>query len=266
MAVLSINGINAGALIAAGDEPKGERRDIGEMSQATDGTLSITRQARKRDLRFKSVPITRSDADAWESLIIGEGEVWSFDSSLYGSKGLGPSANVGCTQQTNTSKFGTGRLHVPDTTGSISFPAASNIFGKSTDWSVGVYRSTDGAFSWAHTFVRSDGAKWIDGVRNDGASTTWLSVTSGVVTIENTGFASFLCDDLVILPFKVLDAWPPLIYARAAAYPPAPYVDLTGDWVTEQSARRALGMAAATMIKTASTGSRVRLDVEFKAK
>lgn len=269
MTVLSINGINAGAFLAVSQEPKGGRRDIGNEGQGSDGSMRITRQTRKRDLSALSVPLSVTDANVWESLIIGEGDVWSFDTSLYSSKGLGPSAMVGgvnTTQQTASSKFGTGRLQVADTSGSISYPAAINLFGNTANWTVCVWRSIDGAFSWQHYVVRSDGAKWADGVRDDATSTTWLSVSSGVVTITNTLFFTNLYDDLIVLPFKVLDAWPPQIYARATAYPPTPYLDLTGDMITEQTTRRVLGSASDTIMKTSASTMKAKLAVEFKAK
>lgn len=267
MPVLSINGINAGALIATIEEPKGGRRDIGEEAQGSDGSLRITRQTRKRDLTIKSVPLSTADALAWESLCIGEGEVWSFDSSVYGSKGLGPAAatGTGYTHQIATSKFGVGRLRVNDTSGNISFPgAATNLFGRTSDWAVCVWYSADGV-TWTHYVVRSDGAKWVDAVRNDAASTTWLSVSSGTVSLNNTNFFSYLFDDLIVFPFLILNAWPAQIFARTTAYPPTPYVDLTGDMVTEQATRRVLGAVTDTTMKTASA-LKTKLSIEFKAK
>lgn len=265
MAVLSVNQINVGALIAAGDAPRVEVRDIGNEAQGADGTWRVTRSARKRDLKFKTVPLTAADALAWASLFAGEGESWSFDFSLYGSKGLGPSANVGCTVPGGSSKFGAGKLSVPATSGSITYAAAINSFGSTTDWTVGVWRSTDSGATWSHYLVRSDGAKWLNGARNDGTSTTWLTVSAGSVTIANTSGSAVLYDDLVVLPYKSVTAWGPTLGTATAAFSSLPLLNVAGDIVTEQATRLMLGKVTETVLKTGA-GVRVGLEVELKAR
>jgi hypothetical protein len=118
---LALNGINLGAMMSAIDAPKATTREIGDTSEAADGTTVITRLTKKIDLAFGSVPLSHADLHAWKSLISGEGEVWPFDSSLYGSKGTGPSASVGATQSAGSAKFGAGKLSLAATTGSITY-------------------------------------------------------------------------------------------------------------------------------------------------
>lgn len=263
MTVLSVNKINIGSIVATAEEPKGERREVGDTAQSTNGALRLTRQALKRNLVLRTVPLTIATAYAWECLLTGEGEVWSFDSSLYGSKGTGPSANVGCTAPASSPKYGAGRLSVPATTGSISYPFASS-YGSTADWTVLVWRSTNGGSSWTHHVIRSDGSKWVNGVTSV-AATTWLSVSSGTATIANTTGSAVEYDDLVVLPFAVPDAWPADVYAAGAAFPPLPYIDITGDLVPEQAARRVLGSVSESIVKTAA-GVRVKLSVDLKAR
>lgn len=266
MPVLKINSINVGTIIAVLEEPKGTRRDIGDNTQATDGSMRITRQTRKRDLKFKTIQLSLNDSYVWESFITGEGEVWSFDTTLYGSKGLGPSASVLATIVAGSTKFGAGMLNLAATTGSISYAAAINSFGTASLWSVSVYRSTNAGVAWTHYIVRSDGAKWVDGARNDAASTTWLSVSgAGTVTIANTTGGAVQYDDLIVFPFKVLDTWPAIIFARTTAYPPLPYLDLDGDFIPEQTTRRVLGSVDESTMRVAS-GSKSTLNIELKAK
>lgn len=259
---LSIAGINLGVLMAAGDEPKVSLRDVGESSVAVDGTTSVTRNARKVDTTFKSVPVSVSDAHAWRSLLSGEGEVWSFDSSLYGSKGSGPTASTNVTQSAGSSKYGAGKLSVGATTGTITYGgAAANPWGKSSEWTVSVWRN---AGSWEHYVVRSDGAKWVDGVRNDAASTTWLSVSSGNVTIANSTGSAVVYDDLVVMPFKCLDDWPAQIFAAGATFGGPPALPLTGELVTEQTSRTVLGAVETSAVMRVAAGLRVTLDVELR--
>ena len=263
MSIITVNGINIGSIMAAGDDPKVEWRDIGSESVATDGTTRLTRQTRKRDVKFKTIPLTQADAYAWTCLFTGEGETWSFDASLYGSKGTGPSTNVGCTVEISTPKFGVGRLNVPATTGVIAYTAAVNSFGSSSKWAVLVWRSTDAGATWTQYVVRSDGAKWVNGTRNDAASTTWLSVASGVVTITNTTGSAVKYDDLVVLPFELMTTWPASL--GAAAFSPLPFVDLAGDVVDEQASRRVFAKVSESLVKVAGSIRR-KLDVDFKAK
>lgn len=272
MSVLTINEIVLGAIIAAGEEPKGGRRDGGGEAVATDGTTRITRSSRKRDLKFRSTFLTEADAHAWESLLIGEGEVWSFDATLYGSKGMGPSASSGATIVAGSAKFGAGKLNLAATTGTItySFPAVNMFSSSVVNWSLEVWRSTDAGASWTNYFVRGTGAtqsaKWVDGVRNDAAVTTWLTVgADGAVTIANTTGAAVQYDDLVILPYWVLDAWPPVLGVATRAWPPLPYLDAAGTWVTEQPRRRVLGQVEDSRAKVAGLKT-VRLEVELKAR
>lgn len=271
MPLLAINGITVSSIMAI-EDPTGERRDIGDESMGADGTLRITRQTRKRDLKFKTIPLSISDAHAWESLFIGEGEVWTFDSSLYGSKGLGPSSSTLATIVAGSTKFGAGKLELGATTGSISFnfPAVNMYNSSQILWTVSVWRSTDSGVTWTSYVVRgtdaAQDAKWVDGVRNDAASTTWLSVAAdGKVTISNTTAGAVQYDDLVVLPYWVLVTWPPQFYS--SAFSSLPYVTASGSMITEQAFRTVIGSVAETIVKTAgASGFKSHLSVELRAK
>lgn len=276
MAFLSVNKINVGGIIASSEDPKGARRNVGGEAQGSDGSTRITRQTRKRDLKLGTIPLSASDALAWESLFIGEGEVWSFDGTLYSSKGLGPSANTGCTATVSgTMKFGIGKLNVPATTGTITFSSpAVNIYQSSdVNWTVEVWRSTDSGATWTNYIVRGTGAtqsaKWVDGVRNDAATTTWMSMSSGgALTIANVSGSAVQYDDLTVLPYWVLDTWPPQLGVSTTAWPPLPYLDIRGTAITEQPARRVFGEVDETVLRTAGAAgsSRVKLSIDLKAR
>lgn len=261
---LAINGLNLGALILAGSEPKETTRDVGERTEAADGTTRVTRLARKNDLTFKSVPLTHAEAHAWKCLLTGEGETWAFDASLYGSKGTGPSTATDTAQSAGSSKYGAGKLSVGATTGTITYSSVTlNGWGGSGAWTVMVWRFEA---AWVHYVVRSDGAKWVDGVRNDAASTTWLSVASTNVTIANTTASAVLYDDLVVLPFAMLDAWPAQIVAAGVAYGSTPFLWATGDIVTEKTAREVCGQVEESSYMLAGKGVLKSLNVELMAR
>lgn len=266
---LLANGIELAVIAAIATAPKGARRDIGDQGGAVDGTMRLTQQTRKRDIAFSTIPLTQSDAFAWESYLSGEGHVWSFDANVYSSKGLGPSSSSGATVMTGSgSKFGTGALFINISTGTITFTGALlNTFKATPAWTVGVWRFDDGTDSdFHHYMVRSDGAKWKDGVRNDGTGTAWLTVSGANVTLTAGGFVDpVLYSDLVCLPFKVLDGWPTVFGTSTAAFGPRPYTDLTGKMVPEQTSRRSLCTVAENLVES-SGGTMSRLDVAFVAR
>lgn len=273
MAWLALNGMNVGAIASVGDAPKGDRRDIGEMGPAGDGSMRVTRQTRKRDLKFSTVPLTGALALAWESLIVGEGETWSFDTSEYGSKGGGPAAGGVYTLGGAAAKYGAGGLRLPATTGLIRYPATLyNLAAVIQGWTVMVWRQET---PFQHYIVRSDGAKWLNGISNPISTSSWLTVNTGGVPdgvqLANTSGLAVDYDELVILPYVIPDAWAPLMYAaHAAPWSALPFLNATGLVVTEQTTRRVLGTCSESiLVATPKGGVRQpdmrRLEVDLKA-
>jgi hypothetical protein len=251
---LAISGLDLSAIAATVSDPKADRRDVGIQAPANDGSMRATRINRKHDLSVVSIPLSGSDAFAWENLLVGEGHHFAFDASLYSSKGLGPSSSSGATQVAGTPKYGAGVLRLAATTGTITYPAAANSSGGTPSWTVMVWRFETAV--WHHYVVTSAGHKWFDGVRADGTSTTWLSVGSGNVTIANTGGASQDYDDLVVLPVAVLDAWPPLFFALGAAFSDLPYLTVAGSLVLEAATRKMIGKCTvAKVLRANPTGA-----------
>lgn len=235
MSYIKLNGVDIDAIVATAENPSDELRDIGVSEPAADGTMYVTRTARKFDNKFKSIPLSLSDALIWTMFLTGEGEVWNFDSSLYGCKGTGPSANTGGSQTAGSSKYGAGKLSLTGAGGIAWAAVAVNSWGKTGSWTICVWRNSGSGFT--HYVVNSSGQKWVDGVRNDAASTTWLSVGGdGTVTISNTS-GTITYDDLVVVPYVMPTAWPPQVYAAAVAYSTLPYLEMTGDFVAEQTSR-----------------------------
>jgi hypothetical protein len=245
MAFLTINGIEIPVREGTLDETI---REIGATTPAFDGTMRRTRQAVKHDLEFKTTPLEATEAYAWDSLIRGLGHHWSFDSSLYSSKGLGPDAGYVATQSGAGGKF-TGRLSVTATTGTITF---SNAWSGGA-WTYMVWRFESGA--WHHYTADSTGRKWLDGVRNDAAVTTWASLPSGTITLANTTGSAVLYDDLVVVPYLLPTTWPPIFGVAAVAFSDLSRLTLAGDALPEATSRTVQGDASATFVKAVIGGS-----------
>lgn len=271
MSILLVDGLNLAAIMATADTPRGPRRDIGDSGAANDGSLRVTRQTRKRDLSFKSIPLSDADAHVWESLLIGEGEAFSWDSTFYGSKGTGVNTVLfdGVTLESSTPspKFGAKYARWNNLDNRVDYDGVfTNLFGRTSEWSwmVWLYESA----VWKHYMFRSDAAIWVNGVRNDSATFPLIIDTTGgtlQLRAPDPLPAAVNLDDLVTFPFKVLDSWPAIFAARTSAFPPLPYLDLTGDQITEQTARRVKGDVDDEISKTAA-GVRHALQVELRAK
>lgn len=233
MAWCATNGIDLSSIAATMSDPKGARRDIGEIVPASDGTMRATRQVRKHDLSFQSIPLSGSDARAWEALLAGEGQVWSFDSSYYGSKGtlLNPSNPAGTSVQSTTKKFGAKALKI-NTAGDLVGNTIAIDIGGSESWTLACWWKQN-TNPWHHIVRRSDGAKWLDGARNDAAADPFNIGGGG-------GFLTLLCatgpdyfDDFVAMPGLWPSTWPTLVYANGFAFSPLPYLNFSGDLVPE---------------------------------
>lgn len=255
MAMLLVNNVE----FPIHGEPSTAVREVGHTAQAFDGSIRKTRQALMRDLVAASTLMSAATAFAWEQLINGVGEFWSFDSHLYGSKGQGPSVSSGCT-------IGANGLHGSRVAiGSGSVLTYPGVYESS--YSVLVWRNAAaaaGAGNWASYLVRSDGAKWVDGVRNDAASTSWLTSTAGAVSLAGDGAARWY-DELTVLPFLVPDAWPPSLHglnALALAFSPLPKLYLFGTAVLEGGVRTVVGKTERGTFVQAGTPM-VRVEAAF---
>lgn len=237
MSWLTINGIELSGIVAL-DSPEGPRRDIGGAREAASGRSSLTRQARKRDLRFETVPLSGGDAFAWEALLTGAGHVWSFDVSRYSSKGVGPSFSDGTLESTSPApKYGAKYLRlVVDATLEYALGAAFAA------WTASMWVfNANAENAWTHYVVRSDGAKWVNGVRSDSyALSVNFTGSDGLFTVVGPDPGPANVDDLVICPGLWVDDWPAQIFAAGRAFGAAPYLTAAGLLVPEAATRQML--------------------------
>jgi hypothetical protein len=256
MSWLAISGIDLSSIIALGEEPKADRRDIGDVTDANDGSKRATRTARKYDFSGRSIPLSKADAFAWESLITGAGNVWRFDSTFkfYSSKGIAAIASdtnpLDTFVQSSVKKFAS----AVETPGGESFTTAGlgivgSIFTQSVWCRVGA-----GAFH--HYVLRGDGAIWVDGVRNDAANTP-LQVAGSEAFLDASliGGGTQYFEDWVVTPYLWPVSWPPLVYANNALFSLLPYLTCAGDLVPEAATRKMIGKCAVSGIIKANPGS-----------
>lgn len=173
------------------------RRDVGGMSVAYSGTPRLSRIAIKRDLEFETVPIAQQEADAWASLLSGDGFGLPFDSNAYTSKGEPPASNAGSWAPVVSGLFPglVGNVGTGDGYGDVTW---NNLPTNYLTWSAIMWRSTfcGSAITslgapFEHWIVRSDGKVYRNGVQ---ASTTgvigvapnqtWFTFSSGTMHLN----------------------------------------------------------------------------------
>lgn len=204
-AFLRLNGI---ALPVQHDAAElGAPLELGGEARAVDGAPLWSRRVTKQPWSFTTPWLSAADALAFRTLLTGRGvQVLSFETnSLYTKKGLAPaSAGADFTVSASNPKFGTYRAASAATATNL---ATWSVFSSTSAWTVALWDSTDGGATWVRYVVRSDGAKWVAGARNDAAVTTFMGVASGVLTLGINGAAHGF-DDVVCLPFLAPTDWP----------------------------------------------------------
>ncbi len=228
MSVLVINGI---PLDIKRESLASTPEMVGEGGRAASGAWRNHRRYTKQAWDFSLSHMPQLEARAWAAMLRGDHHVWNFNTSLYSSKGQKPTAGYTATVGV-TGKYGAGYLSVPAAS-SISWAlgVGGGTGGSPLAWSVGVWRKESSVYH--HYWVNSSGQKWLDGVRADGTTTTFLTVSSaGVVTL--TGAASLTdFDELIVFPVEVPTTWPPLLYAFNSSYalPLSPRLEAYGDLI-----------------------------------
>lgn len=230
MPLLAINGLECPVRVGSLRRPPPE--EIGVTDRAESGTLRTHRRNKKRRFEFAITTVKQVEALAWEALIRGDGQVWSFDANLYSSKGLAPSAGYSAVLQAG-GKYGANCLRITAGT-TTNFPVGLDAGDRPPNWTVAVWRNESAV--WKHYVVNSLAQKWVDGVRNDAASTTFLAVSSaGTVSLTGaTGLTDF--DDLVCFPSVMPTTWPPILYATNRAFPSMPNLEVYGDLIPGSTA------------------------------
>lgn len=203
MAFLTLNGITV--QVADGSFKKDVDVVGGGRERALSGALRSTFIANKRKWSGATAPLPPAEAEAWRRLLLGECDAVGWDANLYSGRGLPPAVSTGAARSSTAPvKFGL-YLSVGTT------PVVYN-FALGAVWSYSVWRNNAGA--WQHYIVRSDGAKWFAGGRNDATVAPLAVDGTGNVTLP----ASQKYDELVVFPFLVPDAWAVPLFTATAPF------------------------------------------------
>lgn len=171
------------------------RSSFGRLESSYLGRPTRGHRAHGRAISFAALYLEQEDADTLEGLLEGRGWHFPFDVDAHSDNGIGPDSGTWSIlprPPVSDGVFGGGYLVVSaTTTWDLTLPEVFTVL---------FWRDVDAVAE--HVAVRSDGAKWIDGVRNDAAITTELAVGSGAVALAAGAY-----DDLVVLPFAASAAF-----------------------------------------------------------
>jgi hypothetical protein len=226
MALLTLNGVE---LLCTASEWEPIR--LGDVARSLNGAPRDMARVRKADYRFTSPLLTLAAAEAWRGLIEGEGHTLSFEdtttagSYLWTSRVAVPSSissSPAPARSTSTKKHGAASLHLP------SLAEVRWALGLGATWTLLAWEWVGGA--WGHWCLRSDGASWYNGVLDAGSLAGQLGVSSGELVLAGTGGTGRYFDEVVALPYSVVNAWVPALYAfhQVQAWPALPYVHAGG--------------------------------------
>lgn len=250
---LKINSIN----IPVADETFDEGvREIGDITTAFNGAMIRSRRTTKRDMTFDTIWLESNEDAAWERFIRGEGEFFSF-STLYGSKGTAPDVGYSGVVEASNGPSGAPSLLVSTGTHVYTCLPSGGPYTVSLWYS---NNSTPGA-GYSYYTVNSASQKWVNGSRNDAASTTFMSVSGGKLTL--TGGANRRFAYIHVFPWTTPTSWPPVFFSGdiAAGLVAQPSLRVTGDAIADGSARSMLGSVEGNTARVGGTSSVRRLKV-----
>lgn len=186
--------VNGWTVPVANDAASYQYDYVGELDSRYNNRPSRARRALKKNWSFTTPKMAQDCADTLEALLKGVGHYYPFDADTWSDSGY-PTVGSSFVHQTGGGAHrGAGYLQI---NGSTTFP----VDLPDAKWTVMVWRRDGGG--WEQYIVRSDGAKFLDGIRNDALSTTWLTVTLNSVVIndsavdydELTIYPAVMCDD-----------------------------------------------------------------------
>lgn len=203
--------------------------EVGDTSRAVDGSIRTSRRAVKRQWALETAWLSQDDAAAWRGLLMGRGHYFPFDSSTASAGGLTPSASALATISTSTKRAGAGSLELGATTGSCTFSGALGA-----TYSLGYWRYNGTV--WEHWGMRSDGARFYLGARNDSAAMNGLDTTviaAGSYRFIVGASAVRNIDDAWCVPYIVPASWLASIAVNpTVAHPFGPWLSISGDIVS----------------------------------
>jgi hypothetical protein len=168
----------------------------GNLAPAWTGRPNRQEKSIPSDWGMDSLFLSPENANTLEAILTGVPFHFPLDFDFWSDGGLSPQAGFGAFSFVNDGNQKVGRGYFDLTGGVITW---SPELGE--DWTVMVWLGTGSPPAWKNYVVRSDGAKWVDGVRNDLTGTAWLTVADGLVELDGGN----KYDDLWIFPFSISD-------------------------------------------------------------
>jgi hypothetical protein len=162
---------------------------VGQLGErAIGGRLGRALRRTAREWRFRTTPLLVSEVDAWAGLIEGRGHHFSFDSTSRSDRGRALASG------SMTVGAGPGSL----TGGHAPYGLVSGYSGRaawqlepSSAWTLvfSGYRNQGGTM-WRRFLVRSDGAKWVQGARDDAydVRTPSFNTVAGELSLESYAY------------------------------------------------------------------------------
>ena len=204
---------------------------VGALQTTFSGKPVSTYQSIKKVWAGSTPLMNSSNARFLMALLEGRGHKWSFDDSsefAYSSKGLYPTVGTVAngTYYSTTTKFGAGGLQV-----AANSYVQFNV-GYDYDWTVLVWQGSNLSTA-THYIVNSSGQKWVNGVRNDAASTPFIDVVSGNFRLGDPAgtAANNRFDDAVIIDAKITEEWAADLGAMTSAFGALPLLRCRGEWL-----------------------------------
>lgn len=232
---MSFATINGWALPVLEDGVDDGEEVVGDVGNTFAGGTMTAIRKRKNEIDVDIAPVNQEDGWGIRGLAKGAGHRWSFDDAAtggvdrwkYSSRGL-PLATGTLLRSTTTPspKFGTAYGEI----------AAAGVVtwntGYTGDTTLMVWFYTSAA--WHHYIVKSDGKKWVDGVRNDAASTPFIAISAGgIVTLGDAASGvDQQFDDLVVLNFLITTGMAVAFGTATLAFSDLPKLHLGGDVVS----------------------------------
>ena len=189
MSFMTINGL----VISVENESASWRSSAyGEIANSFTNRPKRNRKGVAEEISFSSCLMIQEVADSLIGFIEGQGDHFGFEDDAWSEEGLGPESG---STYTITSGGYVGSDRIVLTSSTLIY----NPEFRETKNTVCYARTADSGTTWEHLIVRADGAKWLDGIRDDAAATGELVIDSGAVSLSDV----YDYDELLLLPFNI---------------------------------------------------------------
>lgn len=180
MSVLTLNGIDLSGLCAGGSRLADAYR--GERSRSPSGVLGGSRRTVVRRWEVWTVPLEPEMARAVRGLVQGEGYRWPFDTTL-GAQADGGGPGV---------LYSVGDYAISDLGGGVAIVRVDNRVGwrvgQRPEWTLlgrAYFNLMRG--HWSRFVLRSDGAQWDAGSRDDALDSSWVALDADTLQMVGRG-------------------------------------------------------------------------------